>query len=124
MNAERRPVRGGVLEAGEASIHRIPPDGHNGENPYAGRDQAEQHADGWWWSCAMQAVEAMAATGRTFQAHDVADVYGLADPDSPNRWGALMGAAHRLGIVEPVGVAMSSRRSTARSLVRTWRGAP
>jgi hypothetical protein len=91
--------------------------------PLAGRDQAEQNADSWWWSCAMQAVESMAATGRNFQAHDVAEEFALIDPDDPRcRWGALMGAAHRLGIVEPFGVAMSSRRTVNGSLVRTWRG--
>ena len=71
----------------------------------------------------MQAVEAMAATGRTWQMFEVADEFGLPDPDNPRRWGALAAAAHRLGVIVPVGAVESSRPTAARSLVRTWRGA-
>jgi hypothetical protein len=92
--------------------------------PLVGRDQAEQNVDSWWWSYAMQAVESMAATGRVFQMHQVADEYSLQDPDNPRaRWAALAAAAHRLGIIAPVGVTESTRPTAARSLVRTWVGA-
>jgi hypothetical protein len=90
----------------------------------AGRGQAEHNADDWWLSTAMQAVRAMAATGREFQAFDLAEIYGTPEPDHANRWGALLTRAAREGVIVSVGAAPSRRPSTARSLTRTWRGAP
>ncbi len=90
----------------------------------AGRDVAERNADTWWIDTAMQAVRAMAATGRVFQCYDLVETYGVPDPDHANRWGALLTRAAREGLIVAVGAAPSSRPTTARSLTRTWRGAP
>lgn len=64
----------------------------------------------------------MAATGRVFQAYDVAETYAVPEPDHPNRWGALLTRAARDGVIVAVGAAPSRRPTTARSLTRTWRG--
>ncbi len=90
----------------------------------AGRDQAERNADDWWMHTAMQAVRAMARTGREFQAFDVAETYHVPEPDHPNRWGALLTRAAREGLIVATGAAPSRRPATARSLTKTWRGAP
>jgi len=89
-----------------------------------GRDRAERNADGWWIDTAMQAVRAMAATGREFQCFDLAETYGVPESDHPNRWGALLTRAARENLIVPVGAAPSRRPTAARSLTRTWRGAP
>lgn len=91
--------------------------------PIPGRDLAEANADEWWLDTAMQAVRAMAATGREFQAFDLVETYGVPDPDHANRWGALLNRAAREGLIVPVAAAPSRRPATARSLTRTWRGA-
>ena len=90
----------------------------------AGRDQAERNADDWWMRTAMQAVRAMAATGREFQAFDLVETYGTPEPDSPKRWGALLTRAGREGLIVRVGAAPSRRPTGARSLCWTGRGAP
>jgi hypothetical protein len=90
---------------------------------FAGRDRAEENTDDWWASTAMQAVRALAATGRVFQAYDLVETYGIAEPDHPNRWGALLTRAARHGLIVAVGAAPSRRPKTAGSLTRTWRGA-
>ena len=89
----------------------------------AGRDHAECNADEWWISTAMQAVRAMAAGGQVFQAYDLVEVYGIPEPDHPNRWGALLGRAARAGLIVSVGAAPSRRPTACKSLTRTWRGA-
>lgn len=88
-----------------------------------GRDRAERNVDDWWLDTAMQAVRAMAATGREFQCYDLVETYGVPDPDHPNRWGALLTRAARENVIVPVGAAQSRRPATALSLTRTRRGA-
>lgn len=94
------------------------------ENVLAGRDQAERNADDWWIRTALQAVRALAKTGQEFQAYDLVEIYAIPEPDHPNRWGALLTRASRDGLIVAVGAAPSRRPATARSLTRTWRGAP
>lgn len=89
----------------------------------AGRDQAERNSDDWWVRTALQAVRAIAKTGREFQAFDLVEIYGVPEPDHPNRWGALLTRAARDGVIVVVGAAPSRRPTTAKSLTRTWRGA-
>lgn len=86
---------------------------------------AETHRNGdeWWKSCALAAVEAMAATGRPFTCYEAARAAGLPDPDHANRWGALMRRARAAGIVVPVATIRGTRPSTHRALVRLWIGA-
>lgn len=93
-------------------------------NVLAGRDRAERNGDDWWVRTALQAVRAAAKTGQEFQAFDLVETYGVPEPDHPNRWGALLTRAARDGVIVAVGAAPSRRPSTARSLTRTWRGAP
>ncbi len=93
------------------------------EDVLAGRDRAEHNCDDWWMRTALQAVRAMARSGREFQAFDLVETYGTPEPDHPNRWGALLTRAARQGVIIAVGTAPSRRPSTARSLTRTWRGA-
>ena len=88
-----------------------------------GREQAIRNLDDWWTNTALRAIQAIAKTGREFQAYDLVEGYGLAEPDHPNRWGALLTRAAREGLIVPVGAAPSRRPRTARSLTRTWRGA-
>lgn len=85
-----------------------------------GRDRAEHNVDDWWLDTAMQAVRAMAATGREFQCYDLVETYGVPDP---NRWGVLLTRAARENVIVPVGAAQSRRPATALSLTRTRRGA-
>jgi hypothetical protein len=120
---EKARLTAGSQTPAKKSTATVAQSSDNQTNVYAGRDQAEESADRWWWSTAMQAVESMAATGRVFQMHEVATEFALQDPDNPRcRWGALAAACHRLGIIAPVGVTESTRPTAARSLVRTWAG--
>lgn len=75
-------------------------------------------------STALQAVRAMASTGREFQAFDLVESFRVPEPDHPNRWGALLARAARQGVIVAVGATPSRRLSTAQSLTRTWRGVP
>jgi hypothetical protein len=90
----------------------------------AGRDQAERNCDDWWMRTALQAVKAMARTGREFQCYDLTTAYNLPEPDHPNRWGALLTRAARDGLIVAVGAAPSRRPTTAKSLTKLWRGLP
>lgn len=88
-----------------------------------GMARAEASTDPWWRACAMQALEHEARTGRVFQSYDLVLRYGLPEPPSgPNAWGSLLGSAAKAGLIEAVGYAPSSRPTTAKSAVRTWRG--
>lgn len=90
---------------------------------FEGVAAAERNGDPWWFDTAMQAVRAMAATGRVFQAYDLVETYRIPEPDHPNRWGALFVRAAHAGVIVPVGAAKSRRPTTAGSLTRTWQGA-
>jgi hypothetical protein len=90
----------------------------------AGREQAVCNSDSWWMSIGLQAIRAIAKTGDEFQAFDLIERYHIPEPDHPNRWGPLFSRAARQGLIVPVGAAPSRRPRTARSLTRTWRGAP
>lgn len=86
-------------------------------HPLPGRDQAEQNADRWFWSCGTIAVKALAATGRSFSVDDIRRL-GVPDPDSHQRWGALLAAGMRTGLIEATGATISA---TGRPVL-TWRG--
>lgn len=88
----------------------------------AGRELAVCGLDDWWTATALQAIRAIAKTGREFQAFDLVEL-GVPEPDHPNRWGALLTRASRDGLIVATGAAPSRRPRTARSLTRTWRGA-
>lgn len=89
---------------------------------FAGRDEAEENTDTWWAENALAAIRVLAGSGREFQAYDIVEQFGVAEPDSGKRWGALLKRAAREGLIVPVGVARSRRPSSAGALCRTWRG--
>jgi hypothetical protein len=126
-NTPARRARGRCTATGERSkAERIARDRLTGVDAqldlFAGRAQSERGMDSWWSSTAMQAVRAMAATGRVFQAFDLVETCGIPEPDHPNRWGALLTRAARNGVIVAVGAAPSRRPTVAGSLTRTWRG--
>jgi hypothetical protein len=88
---------------------------------FAGAEVADENADDWWRSSALQAVETLARSGVEFTADDVRDM-GVTEPDHPNRWGGVFLAASRGGLIEPVGARRSTRGPRNASLVRVWRG--
>ncbi len=124
MNGKSRPKGGSQTPAKASTGSLSVPPGNPAQLAidYSGRDAAEASADRWWWSTAMAGVEALAKSGREFEAFDVAQL-GVPDPDSPARWGALMAAAAKAGLIRPVGAKPSRRPTVCGSLTRTWRGA-
>lgn len=86
-----------------------------------GVDRAIENADSWWLDCAWRAVREMADRGVEFEAADLVDL-GVPEPDHPNRWGALMRAAHTKHVIKPVGYKRSRRAARAGGVTRTWRG--
>ena len=87
------------------------------EVPLQGRNQSEQNADSWWWSCGIQAVRALAAVGRPFTIDDVRDL-GIPEPDEACRYGSLIAACRRRGLIELAGTALG--RNGRPTMV--WRG--
>lgn len=87
-----------------------------------GMAQVDGNADGWWKACADQAIDALAASGKTFEAYDLS-LMGVPDPHHSNAWGARMNAAAKRGVIKRVGSGPSKRPTTAKSLVYFWRGA-
>jgi len=87
----------------------------------AGLARATDNRDPWSWYPALEAVTAEAASGRTFEAFDLEERYGVT-LDHPNRWGALFSSAAGQGLIEHVGYAKSRRPSRSGGLCRTWRG--
>lgn len=89
----------------------------------SGPQRADTGRDDWWWSGAMQALQALAATGRIFTAYDLtAEPYAIPEPDHCCRWGALLRTGHTRGLITPVGATISQRPQRAGGLTRTWRG--
>jgi hypothetical protein len=84
--------------------------------------QVDANADAWWKSCADQALEHLAQSGRVFEAYDLV-LMGVPEPHHPNAWGARMNAAAKRGLIRNVGAGPSKRPTVARSLVRYWQGA-
>lgn len=89
---------------------------------FAGRDQAEDNTDPWWAENAMTALTTIARTGVEFQCYDLVEQFGLTEPDTGKRWGALFGKAARAGVIVAVGVTRSRRPSACGALTRVWRG--
>jgi hypothetical protein len=90
----------------------------------APRNPAVRLAEDAWTADCLAAIEAMARSGRTFQAFDVAQAHNLPDPPHHNAWGRTFALAHRLGIIVPVHAARSTRRTTCGSLTWVWEASP
>lgn len=88
----------------------------------AGARQAQENTDDWWRSTAMSAVRTLAETGHPFTADDIRDL-GVPEPDHANRWGGLLLAASREGLIRCVGAQRSTRGARRASLTRVWQGA-
>jgi hypothetical protein len=83
--------------------------------------QANENTDIWWRSCADQAIDTLAATGRPFTADDVRDL-GVPDPPSPKAWGARFLSASRQGRIVRVGYTPSRRASVHAHPIALWTG--
>lgn len=80
-----------------------------------------QDDNSFWHDAAEAAIRQLAATGRIFDSEDVrALVPG--EPPHQNVPGLVFAAMHRAGVTEPVGFAVSRRKSVAGAAVRLWRG--
>ena len=80
------------------------------------------HLDDFWTDGALRAIEALAATGRTFSASQLRDdPYNLPDPAHPSHWGAVFSRARTEGLIEPAGYAPSSTSSRKGGVQRVWR---
>lgn len=77
-----------------------------------------------WAEQCRTAIESAAATGQEFQAVDLVTWYQLPEPPDHHQWGQAFLAARADGVIQRVGVAQSRRRTTHRSLLRTWTGTP
>jgi hypothetical protein len=85
----------------------------------AGLEQAIENAStDWWFQGALVAIKQLALSGRGFTVDHVLDMVGT--PPDPHYVGALLAAAQRLKIVEPVG----ARVGRDGRLVRVWWGVP
>ncbi len=78
-------------------------------------------AQGDWKSLAMQGIKTLAASGRVFQAWDVA-LLGVPEPRSSAAWGAVFSAARGAGLIRRVGYAPSGRPTVAGSACAEWVG--
>ena len=76
-----------------------------------------------WWNTAWAAIADEAAKGEPFTIYEAARRHSVPEPDHPNRWGALTSAMRRDEAITPVGFAIGSRRTVAKSAVRLWVGA-
>jgi hypothetical protein len=87
----------------------------NGTSLAAGLQQAIENAAGdWWWDGALLAIRQLALSGRGFTVDHLSSMVG--EPPDPHYWGALLAAAQKLRIVEPVG----ARVGRDGRLVRVW----
>lgn len=75
----------------------------------------------WDRAVVVQAIETLAATGRTFTSDDLWRL-GVPMPANPNALGALFSAARKRGVIECVGYQPSAREGRNASVVRVWRG--
>lgn len=82
---------------------------------------ADENAGDWWRSCADQAIDTLAATGRPFTADDVRDL-GVPDPASPKAWGARFLAAAKSGRITRIGYTPSRRASVHAHPIAVWQG--
>lgn len=84
-------------------------------------EEINDAADDWWRSTAERALLWWAESGVEFDAFDLTQL-GVPDPDHPNRWGALFGAAKATGLIEPVGYRQSRRPGRHGGVCRVWKG--
>lgn len=78
-----------------------------------------------WPARAWAALEALAASDATFTAEDVRHYGGgIGEPGCRQcAMGLIFAAAHKAGLITPVGAAPSTRRERHGSLTTVWRGA-
>lgn len=83
------------------------------------------HLSDWWTRASLQAIEALAQTGRPFSASDLRDEpYSIPEPVHPNHWGALWTHAKGQGLCHPIGYVQARTGSRHRGVQRLWLGGP
>lgn len=68
------------------------------------------------------AIAELARRGTPFTTEDMRAL-GVPEPDHPNRWGAVMQAAHKAGDIRPVAATTAARKPRHGGLHRLWEGA-
>jgi hypothetical protein len=76
-----------------------------------------------WKAGARHELEALAKSGGTFNA-DTLRERGITEPDHPNQWGALFGAAHKRGLITKADYSSSQRKSRHGGFLHAWKGVP
>ena len=79
--------------------------------------------DLWFQDCALSAIAQLARSGVPFTTDDLRDL-GVPEPDRPTRWGVVMQAAYRAGMIRPIAATNSRRPSRHSGLQRVWEGVP
>ena len=74
-----------------------------------------------WRESALAAAKALAATGKPFTVADL-HALGLAEPDRPQRWGAVFAAIRTHGIARVIGWTAHRTAGGAQTGVRIWVG--
>ena len=87
------------------------------DRPGRGNDDSDDR----WWPGAWSALEALAASGRTFDADDLRQMAG--DPPATCLIGRIFGLGSRHGLIVREGYEISERRSRRYGVRATWRGA-
>ncbi|WP_113717296.1 hypothetical protein [Arthrobacter dokdonensis] len=77
-----------------------------------------------WADEAIQAIEAEARTGRTFDAYQLQQRQGVADPPSVQQWGSVFKTAARRGIIQQAGFHITNRPTRRGGITRVWVGSP
>ena len=88
--------------------------------PEPASTRARRQRGSAWHRDALDRIAALAGTGTTFQAFDLAAA-GIPEPEHPRQWGTLLSAASRMGVVRPVGQSASARPGNAHT-VTLWTG--
>lgn len=74
-----------------------------------------------WRDSALATARALAATGQPFTVADL-HAHGVAEPDKPNRWGAVFAAISSLKIARVVGWTAHRTAGGSENGVRVWVG--
>ncbi|WP_296139673.1 hypothetical protein [uncultured Tessaracoccus sp.] len=119
-NGNPRAVEGAGAETRFLDTDSIPLT----NTPTPGHDVPEHDdPDTWFLDCAHRAIAQLATAGVTFTTDDLRDM-GVPEPDHPSRWGAVMQAAYRAGVIRPVAATRSRRTVRHGGLHRLWEGVP
>lgn len=95
------------------------------ETALPGHSDGLQAADAFspeaWRETALAAAEALAATGRPFTVADL-HANGVAEPDIPQRYGAVFAAIRNRGIARVIGWTAHRTAGGSENGIRVWVG--